>query len=46
MSDKLQIVRNAIKEYPDFPKKGIQFQDIFGVLFDMIEVLNMRDREF
>ena len=34
MSDKLQIVRNAIKEYPDFPKKGIQFQDIFGVLHD------------
>ena len=36
MSDKLQIVRNAIKEYPDFPKKGIQFQDIFGVLFDPV----------
>ena len=33
MSDKLQLVRNAIKEYPDFPKKGIQFQDIFGVLY-------------
>ena len=36
MSDKLQIVKNAIKEYPDFPKKGIQFQDIFGVLYDPV----------
>ena len=34
--DKLQIVKNAIKEYPDFPKKGIQFQDIFGVLYDPV----------
>ena len=36
MGDKLQIVKNAIKEYPDFPKKGIQFQDIFGVLYDPV----------
>ena len=34
MADKIEIVRNAIKEYPDFPKKGIMFQDIFGVLSD------------
>ena len=33
-SPKLDIVKNAIKQYPDFPKKGIMFQDIFGVLLD------------
>jgi len=32
--EKINIVRAAIKEYPDFPKKGILFQDIFGVLSD------------
>ena len=31
---KLDIVKKAIKEYPDFPKKGILFQDIFGILLD------------
>ena len=34
--DKIEIVKNAIKEYPDFPKKGIMFQDIFGVLHDPV----------
>jgi len=34
MSDNLEIVKNAIKQYPDFPKKGIMFQDIFGVLLN------------
>ena len=33
-AEKLELVRNAIKEYPDFPKPGIMFQDIFGVLAD------------
>ena len=36
MTDKIEIVKNAIKEYPDFPKKGIMFQDIFGVLSDPV----------
>ena len=32
--EKLRLVKAAIKEYPDFPKPGIMFQDIFGVLAD------------
>ena len=27
----LDIVKAAIDEYPDFPKKGILFQDVFGI---------------
>ena len=27
----LEKVRAAINEYPDFPKKGIMFQDVFGI---------------
>ena len=34
MDKRVETVRKAIKEYPDFPKKGIMFQDIFGVLQD------------
>ena len=34
MEKRIEIVKNAIKEYPDFPKKGIMFQDIFGVLLN------------
>ena len=34
MDQKIETVKNAIKEYPDFPKKGIMFQDIFGVLLN------------
>ena len=34
MDKRVETVRRAIKEYPDFPKKGIMFQDIFGVLLD------------
>lgn len=42
MEKKLDLVKKAIKEYPDFPKKGIMFQDIFGVLLDPLanEALN------
>ena len=29
--DKIELVKNAINEYPDFPKPGIMFQDVFGV---------------
>ena len=28
---RLEAVRSALKAYPDFPKPGILFQDIFGV---------------
>ena len=34
VTEKINIVKAAIKEYPDFPKPGIMFQDIFGVLAD------------
>ena len=27
----LETVRAAIDQYPDFPKKGILFQDVFGI---------------
>merc|ERR1712215_19725 len=30
-NEKLKLVKNAINEYPDFPKPGIMFQDVFGV---------------
>ncbi len=29
-----QVVKNAFKSYPDFPKPGILFHDIFGVFGD------------
>jgi len=28
---RLEAVKAALKAYPDFPKPGILFQDIFGV---------------
>ncbi|XP_078066814.1 adenine phosphoribosyltransferase [Mustelus asterias] len=31
---KLQLVRNGIKSYPDFPTQGILFRDIFPLLQD------------
>ena len=34
VTEKINLVKAAIKEYPDFPKPGIMFQDIFGVLAD------------
>ena len=41
--NKLDVVKKAIKEYPDFPKKGILFQDIFGVLLDPEANLALND---
>ncbi|XP_058459850.1 adenine phosphoribosyltransferase [Malaya genurostris] len=32
MSDNLELVKKHIGEYPDFPKKGILFKDIFTAL--------------
>ncbi|KAJ8963240.1 hypothetical protein NQ318_018706 [Aromia moschata] len=32
MEDKLEVIKNHIKSYSDFPKKGILFWDIFSVL--------------
>jgi len=33
--DKLALVEKAIRTYPDFPKKGIFFKDLFGVFADL-----------
>jgi adenine phosphoribosyltransferase len=30
----LQLIKNALKLYPDFPKKGVEFRDIHPILFD------------
>jgi len=32
MEDKLEHLKSQIKSYPDFPKPGIVFQDIFSIL--------------
>ncbi|XP_014253460.1 adenine phosphoribosyltransferase [Cimex lectularius] len=37
---KLELVKNRIKSYPDFPKKGVLFRDIFSVTLDC-EVFNV-----
>ncbi|GCB70997.1 adenine phosphoribosyltransferase [Scyliorhinus torazame] len=34
LEEKLQLVRNSIKCYPDFPIQGILFRDIFPLLYD------------
>ncbi|KAB0803852.1 hypothetical protein PPYR_00822 [Photinus pyralis] len=31
-SSKLEVIKNTIKSYPDFPKPGVLFRDIFAVL--------------
>ncbi|KAL7058839.1 hypothetical protein AAHC03_013421 [Spirometra sp. Aus1] len=31
MDTRIQKIKDAIDNYPDFPKKGIQFKDIFGI---------------
>ena len=32
METKLQLLKDNIEPYPDFPKPGILFQDIFGAM--------------
>ncbi|CAL7945566.1 unnamed protein product [Xylocopa violacea] len=41
--EKLQLLRDAIKTYPDFPKPGIVYRDIFGVFRDIVALRAMRD---
>ncbi|XP_029043401.1 adenine phosphoribosyltransferase isoform X1 [Osmia bicornis bicornis] len=41
--DKIQLLRNAIRSYPDFPKPGIIFRDIFGVFHNVAALRAMRD---
>ncbi|XP_011689234.1 PREDICTED: adenine phosphoribosyltransferase [Wasmannia auropunctata] len=42
-NDKLQILKNAIKSYPDFPEPGIIFRDIFGVFHNIVALRAMKD---
>ncbi|XP_018340312.1 PREDICTED: adenine phosphoribosyltransferase [Trachymyrmex septentrionalis] len=42
-NDKLQILKNAIKSYPDFPEPGIIFRDIFGVFNNITALRAMKD---
>ncbi|XP_072760459.1 adenine phosphoribosyltransferase [Anoplolepis gracilipes] len=41
--DKLQILQNAIKSYPDFPEPGVIFRDIFGVFYNITALRAMKD---
>ncbi|XP_032691028.1 adenine phosphoribosyltransferase [Odontomachus brunneus] len=42
-NDKLQILKNAIRSYPDFPEPGIIFRDIFGVFQNIVALRAMKD---
>ena len=42
-NEKIQLLRNAITSYPDFPKPGVTFRDIFGVFRNMIALRAMKD---
>ncbi|XP_058806593.1 adenine phosphoribosyltransferase [Phymastichus coffea] len=42
-ADKLKLVSNAVKTYPDFPKPGILFRDIFGIFKSVAATRAMRD---
>ncbi|XP_037075656.1 adenine phosphoribosyltransferase-like isoform X2 [Pollicipes pollicipes] len=41
--DKIAILKNAIGSYPDFPKKGVLFRDVFGVLLQPAAFATLRD---
>ncbi|XP_012268136.1 adenine phosphoribosyltransferase isoform X2 [Athalia rosae] len=40
---KIALVKNAIGCYPDFPKPGILFRDIFGILSDVVATRALLD---
>ncbi|KYQ52416.1 Adenine phosphoribosyltransferase [Trachymyrmex zeteki] len=42
-NDKLQILKNAIKSYPDFPEPGIIFRDIFSAFNNIVALRAMKD---
>ncbi|KAH8305616.1 adenine phosphoribosyltransferase [Drosophila kikkawai] len=42
-SEKLEYVKSKIGKYPDFPKAGIVFRDIFGALTDAKACAYLRD---
>ncbi|KAL7294105.1 adenine phosphoribosyltransferase [Trichogramma pretiosum] len=39
----LQVLEKAVKNYPDFPKEGIIFRDIFGIMQDVHALQALRD---
>jgi len=41
--DNIAVIKNAIGTYPDFPKKGIAFKDVFGVLQQPAAAAALRD---
>lgn len=42
-NQKLQLLRDAIKSYPDFPIPGVVFRDIFGIFRNMLALRAMKD---
>jgi len=42
-NDKLQILKDAIKSYPDFPEPGVIFRDIFSVFHDIVALRAMKE---
>ncbi|XP_012276939.1 adenine phosphoribosyltransferase [Orussus abietinus] len=42
-NEKLKIVKDAIKSYPNFPKDGVLFRDIFSVFQDVEATRAMKD---
>lgn len=42
-NEKLQILKNAVKTYSDFPEPGVTFRDIFGVFHNITALRAMRD---
>ncbi|KAH0947365.1 hypothetical protein HN011_008324 [Eciton burchellii] len=42
-NDKLQILKDAIRSYRDFPKPGITFRDIFSVFYDTVALKALKD---
>lgn len=40
---KLQLLRDTVKSYPDFPKPGVVFRDVFPIFRNMTAFRAMRD---
>ena len=38
---RIQYVRSKIKSYPDFPKKGIDFKDLFSAMRDTTALIHL-----
>jgi len=42
-SEKLKIVKEAVRTYPNFPKEGIIYRDIFGIFQNVIALRALKD---